>query len=91
MKKYNPVKTSQFTKDLNTCKTRKVNLLPVFQVVLKLANSEELPYNFRKHKLSGKYSGSFEGHVYNDILLVFSYQGDDIYFERLGTHSDLFR
>lgn len=45
---------------------------------------------YRPHFLSGEYKGCMECHVGNDFLLIWI-DSDDIYIERVGTHSELFK
>ncbi|MFN4764653.1 type II toxin-antitoxin system YafQ family toxin [Gillisia sp. Q332] len=47
----------------------------------------------KSHKLSGNYKGRWECHIKPDWLLIWK-QDDtkkEIYLERTGTHSDLFK
>lgn len=57
-----------------------------------LSESGTLPAQYRPHKLSGNYAGSWEAHLKGDWLLV--WQQDDnmliLTFTGTGTHSDLF-
>lgn len=45
------------------------------------------------HRLSGRWSGSSECHVANagDWLVIWRTDGDIAYFQRTGTHDELFR
>lgn len=58
-----------------------------------LAEDKPLPSEKRDHNLKGSWIGYRECHVQPDFLLI--YKKDDnnhsIRFERLGTHSELFK
>ena len=45
------------------------------------------------HRLSGQWAGSNECHVANagDWLIIWQVHGDIAYFQRTGSHSELFR
>ena len=47
----------------------------------------------KMHRLSGKWDGSNECHVANagDWLVVWRIEGDTAYFQRTGSHNELFR
>jgi mRNA interferase YafQ len=45
---------------------------------------------YNDHGLKGEWSGHRECHLAPDWLLVYRIEGDEITFERIGTHSDLF-
>jgi mRNA interferase YafQ len=60
--------------------------------MLKLENGEVLdPIVNRPHWLVGTSPRAMECHIEGNWLLVYRYDGDDIYFVATGTHSDLFR
>lgn len=49
------------------------------------------PYTYRDHALIGNYNGYRECHILPNLLLIYKKAGNLIVFERLGSHSDLFR
>ncbi len=57
-----------------------------------LANGKVLDKKYKDHKLSGDYIGYRECHVQNDILLVYSIEGEVLvlYLLDIGSHSELF-
>jgi mRNA interferase YafQ len=59
-------------------------------VMGKLIHRQPLPANHRDHSLRGEWEGRWECHLESDWLLVYRIEGDDIVFERTGTHQDLF-
>jgi mRNA interferase YafQ len=56
----------------------------------RLISQSFLEARFRNHKLSGNYKGRWECHLEPDWLLIYKLTGNEIIFERTGTHSDLF-
>lgn len=57
----------------------------------KIIADEPLEARHRDHPLVGNYAGRRECHLEPDWLLIYKLDGDDIIFERTGTHADLFR
>lgn len=85
-----PIYTKQFEKDLSTQKKRGKNIAKMKLVFEILVNEKRLPEKNKNHKLSGNYIGRWECHIESDWLLIYKIEGDEITFERTGTHSDLF-
>lgn len=49
-----------------------------------------LPAKFKDHSLKGKYLGSRDCHLRNDLVLIYYREGDNIlWLERLGSHSEI--
>ena len=57
-----------------------------------LLSGEKLPKKYKQHKLSGEYDGFFECHIQSDILLVYTFNDNQMYLYAIdiGTHSELF-
>ncbi|MBF0555946.1 MAG: type II toxin-antitoxin system YafQ family toxin [Nitrospirae bacterium] len=87
---YRPVRTGQFKKDVKQMLLRGASIEELSSVMTKLSTGENLGSKHRDHKLAGKYVGRRECHIKPDWLLIYKIDGDDIIFERSGTHSDLF-
>jgi mRNA interferase YafQ len=83
--------TSQFKKDLKRIKKRGKDLNKLKEVVSAIANSEALQERHRDHALSGNGSGSRDCHIEPDWILIYREDGDFLFLERTGSHSDLFR
>ncbi len=88
---YTPVYTKQFEKDLKLSKRRGKNL-EKFKILAKTLIAEQKPDPIhRDHKLVGNYLGRRDCHIESDWLLIYKIDGKIIIFERMGTHSDLFK
>ena len=88
---YTPIYTKQFNKDIKRCQRRGNNFEKLKIIVRTLLSGETLDPIHKDHKLTGNYIGRRECHIESDWLLVYKYIEDSIVFERLGTHSDLFK
>ena len=83
--------TSQFKKDFKRIKKRGKDLSKLKEVVSAIANSEALQERHRDHALSGNWSGSRDCHIEPDWILIYRVDGEFLFLERIGSHSDLFR
>ena len=88
---YTPIYTKQFNKDVKRCQRRGKNFEKFKIIARSLLSGEALDPIHRDHKLTGNYIGRRECHIESDWLLVYKYEEENIVFERLGTHSDLFK
>lgn len=87
----NVIYSNQFKKDYKKCLKRKMDIELLKSVVATLAIPKPLPKKNRDHFLSGNYSGRKECHIAPDWLLIYEVNGNDLYLDRTGTHSDLFK
>jgi mRNA interferase YafQ len=85
-----PVYTKKFEKDLARAKKRGNDLGKIKEVLRALINQENLNPRYRNHKLRGNYHYRWECHIEPAWLLIYKREGDRIFFERTGTHTDLF-
>ncbi len=86
-----PIYTKQFEKDLKRTIKRGKNI-EKFKIIAKtLINDDLLDPLHKDHKLIGNYIGRRECHIESDWLLIYKLQEAKIIFERMGTHSDLFK
>ena len=60
------------------------------EVVAILSIPKPLPPKNSDHPLTGNYKGRKECHITPDWLLIYEIDGNDLYLDRTGTHSDLF-
>ncbi len=82
--------TSQFKKDIKLAAKRGYNIDCLYSVMKSLENEENLDLKYKEHRLQGNYKNYFECHIKPDWLLIYRIDGQDLYFVRTGTHSDLF-
>lgn len=82
--------TTQFKRDLKLCKKRNYNISMLNAIVNTLRIPEALPPKNKDHTLKGDYVGRRECHISPDWLLIYRINGDELYLDRTGTHSDLF-
>ena len=87
---YAPVYTKQFAKDLKRCQLRGKNLEKFKIIVKTLLPGESLDPIHRDHRLVGTFAGRRDCHIESDWLLIYRIEADKLFFERMGTHSDLF-
>ena len=88
---YSPVYTKQFEKDIRRAIRRGKNLEKFKIIARTLLTGEALDGIHRDHRLVGNYVGRRECHIESDWLLIYKMQEKRIIFERMGTHSDLYK
>ena len=88
---YTPVYTKQFEKDLKRCKRRGKNLDKFKILARTLLSGKPLDPIHKDHKLVGNYIGRRDCHIESDWVLIYKTIGKQLMFERMGTHSDLFK
>ena len=86
-----PFRSNQFKRDVKLAEKRKKNLDKLDEIILALVSEKKLPIKNRDHNLTGEYTGRRECHIEPDWLLIYKISGDEIIFERTGSHSDLFK
>lgn len=86
----NPSYRSAFKKDLRLAQKRGLNLQNLMAVIALIIAEMPLPERLRNHKLSGNWVDRWECHIAPDWLLIYKIDGQDVIFERTGTHADLF-
>jgi mRNA interferase YafQ len=55
-----------------------------------LVNKKPLPPKHREHVLIGRYINHRECHIDPDWLVIYRIENNTIFFEKMGTHADLF-
>lgn len=81
---------SQFKKDVKLIVKRGYKIDHLYKVMKALENEEILDAKYKEHPLIGNYKGYLECHIEPDWLLIYKIDGQDLYFSRTGSHSDLF-
>ena len=88
---YTPVYTRQFQEDAKRA-IRRGKELEKFKILARtLLAGDPLDAIHRDHKLSGNLVGRRDCHIESDWVLIYRIDGDRLVFERMGTHSVLFR
>jgi len=87
----NIFQTSQFKRDFKKIKSRGKDLDKLQSLVKAILKGDQLESRYHDHPLSGKWTGSRDCHVEPDWVLIYRIDGDSLYLERTGSHSDLFR
>ena len=85
-----PTYTNRFKKDLKRVKKRRKQMDKIKVVMRTLIEEKPLEARYKDHILIGNYKARRECHIEPDWLLIYKLEGDEIIFERTGTHSDLF-
>lgn len=88
---HSPVYTKQFQKDIRRAIRRGKNLEKFKIIARTLLTGQALDGIHRDHRLIGNYVGRRECHIESDWLLIYKMQEKRIIFERMGTHSDLYK
>lgn len=86
-----PVYTRQFERDVKRAKKRGKDMEKFKAVARALLAEEALDPVYRDHRPVGTWSGRREYHLDSDWLLINKVEPGRVIFERLGTHSDLFK
>jgi mRNA interferase YafQ len=88
---FTPVYTRQFEKDVKRLQRRGKNLEKFKIIARSLIAGQPPDAIHRDHRLLGPYLGRRECHIESDWLLIYKMEESRIIFERMGTHSDLFK
>ncbi|KJR41322.1 Addiction module toxin, RelE/StbE [Candidatus Magnetoovum chiemensis] len=88
---FTPVYTNRFKKDLELMLRRGKDKEKFKAITRNLINEVELERKHNDHKLLGHYKDRRECHIEADWLLIYRIDGNEIVFERTGSHSDLFK
>ena len=86
-----PFYSKQFEKDIKRQKKRGKNLNKLKQIMELLINEKKLPVRNRDHRLTGNFKNYRECHIEPDWLMLYKATETEIYFTRIGSHSDLFQ
>lgn len=82
--------TRRFQRDVKRMQKRGKDFQKFKDIATTLIAGESLAEKHRNHKLTGNYVGRYECHVEPDWLLIYVLRNEEIIFERMGTHADLF-
>lgn len=83
-------RTGQFRKDVKKLQRQGRDMSVLSTVIEKLAAAQQLPTEYRDHKLVGDWRASRECHLAGDWLLIYKSSEEVLTLERTGSHSELF-
>jgi len=83
--------TTQFKKDYKRLKKQKKDLGKLRIVVENLSAGIKLDAKYRDHQLLGNWSGHRDCHIEPDWILIYRITPDDLFLERTGSHSEVFK
>ncbi len=83
--------TTKFERDYKRMQKRHKEIEKLRKIMRKLQKQESLDPKHNDHPLTGEFKDSRDCHIEPDWVLIYRVAGDTIYFERTGSHSDLFR
>ena len=83
--------SKRFRRDLRRARRRHRDLEKLWAIVERLLADQPLPPHCRAHRLSGRWSRSWECHIEPDWLLIWHVDGDALVLTHTGSHADLFR
>jgi len=86
-----PVYTKQFERDVKLCGRQGKNLEKFKILARTLLSGISLDAIHRDHTLSGRLAGRRDCHIESDWVLIYRIENDRLIFERMGSHSELFR
>ena len=87
----NIFQTSQFKKDFRKLRSRGKDIEKLKSVIKLISTGDPLEQRHQDHPLSGRWTGSRDCHIEPDWVLIYRLDGDCLFLERTGSHSDLFR
>jgi len=83
--------TSQFKKDYKRIKKQNKDLRKLRDVIEKLSSRQKLEPKLKDHKLTGEWEGHRDCHIGPDWLLIYRLTENELFLERTGSHSTLFK
>ncbi len=88
---FTPVYTKKFAKDIKKAQKQGKNLEKFKTIAKALLEANVLNKIYKDYKLIGNYIGRRECHIESDWLLIYKIEENQMIFERMGSHSDLFK
>lgn len=83
--------TTQFKKDYKRIQKQKKDIVKLKVVIEKLSTGQLLGPKYKDHQLSGNWKEHRDCHIEPDWLLIYRITPNDLYLERMGSHSELFK
>jgi mRNA interferase YafQ len=82
--------TTQFKKDYKRVRKQGKDLSVLEKVIRTLCRGEKPAPRHKDHRLSGCWNRHRKCHIRSDWLLIYRLEEGALYFERTGSHSELF-
>lgn len=82
--------SGQFKKDIAKAKKQKKDIELLKSIIQLLVENKTLPNKLKDHSLKGNWKGYRDLHINPDWVLIYKIDEENIRFERIGTHSELF-
>jgi mRNA interferase YafQ len=83
--------TTQFKKDFKRIKKQHKYLSELQVIIEELVNQNQLDPRYKDHLLTGNWKNHNECHIEPDWLLIYRISDNNLFLERTGSHSELFR
>jgi mRNA interferase YafQ len=83
--------TTQFKKDYKRLKRQNKNIEKLNKIIKLLVSGQVLDPVYKDHPLSGNWKKHRDCHLAPDWLLIYRKNAEDLYLERTGSHSELFK
>ena len=83
--------TPQFKKDFKKVQKQGKDTGNLRAVIETLVKNEKLPPKYKDHQLSGNWKNHRDCHIESDWILFYRLADDELFLERTGSHSDLFK
>ena len=83
--------TAQFKKDYKRVMKQNKDLDNLKAIIEKLVAGQLLESKYKDHQLFGNWKGHRDCHIEPDWILIYRITADDLYLERTGSHSELFK
>ncbi len=83
--------TNQFKKDYKRVKRQHKDLSKLQVVIELLVNEEQLDRIYKDHQLIGDWKNHRDCHIEPDWILIYRISDNNLYLERTGSHSELFK
>jgi mRNA interferase YafQ len=83
--------TTQFKKDYKKAKKQGKDLDKLKTVIDMLSKNQKLDPTYRDHPLAGNWKKHRDCHIEPDWLLIYRIYENELFLERTGSHSELFK
>lgn len=86
----NPIQGTQFKRDVKLSIKRGKDMSKLKVLMTLLIEDKPIPLEYKDHPLKNNWNHYRDSHIEPDWLLIYKIEGNDIYFVRTGTHTDIF-